>query len=128
MTTKLIFCKVSVLQNNILRFCWLMHTEKVKHYIFFLFPEDDDSFSLPALPKENSHNSSFEFIGSMIPSYQPCNKQASRGGSFFPAAGGFRSPSPGFFKTSFISSASKVRFSWSCLLLTQWEGNKCILS
>ncbi|XP_041335389.1 claspin isoform X3 [Pyrgilauda ruficollis] len=69
--------------------------------------EDDDSFSLPALPKENSHNSSFEFIGSMIPSYQPCNKQASRGGSFFPAAGGFRSPSPGFFKTSFISSASK---------------------
>ncbi|XP_074411969.1 claspin isoform X2 [Zonotrichia albicollis] len=69
--------------------------------------EDDDSFSLPALPKESSHNSSFEFIGSMIPSYQPCNKQASRAGSFFPAAGGFRSPSPGFFKTSFISSASK---------------------
>uniref|UniRef100_U3JDF4 Claspin n=1 Tax=Ficedula albicollis TaxID=59894 RepID=U3JDF4_FICAL len=69
--------------------------------------EDDDSFSLPTLGKENSHNSSFEFIGSMIPSYQPCNKQASRGGSFLPAAGGFRSPSPGFFKTSFISSASK---------------------
>ncbi|NXO87739.1 CLSPN protein, partial [Sitta europaea] len=69
--------------------------------------EDDDSFSLPTLAKENSHNSSFEFIGSMIPSYQPCNKQASRGGSFLPAAGGFRSPSPGFFKTSFISSASK---------------------
>ncbi|NXD01453.1 CLSPN protein, partial [Certhia familiaris] len=69
--------------------------------------EDDDSFSLPTLAKENSHNSSFEFIGSMIPSYQPCNKQASRGGSFFPAAGGFRSSSPGFFKTSFISSASK---------------------
>ncbi|NXE93332.1 CLSPN protein, partial [Menura novaehollandiae] len=68
--------------------------------------EDDDSFSLPTLAKENSHNSSFEFIGSMIPSYQPCNKQASRGGSFLPAAG-FRSPSPGFFKTSFISSASK---------------------
>ncbi|XP_050182398.1 claspin isoform X1 [Myiozetetes cayanensis] len=69
--------------------------------------EDDDSFSLPTLAKDNSHNSSFEFIGSMIPSYQPCNKQASRGGTFFPAAGGFRSPSPGFFKTSFISSASK---------------------
>ncbi|NWI02267.1 CLSPN protein, partial [Tichodroma muraria] len=69
--------------------------------------EDDDSFSLPTLAKENSHNSSFEFIGSMIPSYQPCNKQASRGGSFLPAAGGFRSSSPGFFKTSFISSASK---------------------
>ncbi|XP_032936858.1 claspin isoform X3 [Catharus ustulatus] len=69
--------------------------------------EDDDSFSLPTLGKENSHNSSFEFIGSMIPSYQPCNKQGSRGGSFLPAAGGFRSPSPGFFKTSFISSASK---------------------
>ncbi|NWX63582.1 CLSPN protein, partial [Promerops cafer] len=69
--------------------------------------EDDDSFSLPTLAKENSHNSSFEFIGSMIPSYQPCNKQALRGGSFLPAAAGFRSPSPGFFKTSFISSASK---------------------
>ncbi|NWV83844.1 CLSPN protein, partial [Dasyornis broadbenti] len=69
--------------------------------------EDDDSFSLPTLAKENSHNSSFELIGSMIPSYQPYNKQASRGGSFLPATGGFRSPSPGFFKTSFISSASK---------------------
>ncbi|NXI57071.1 CLSPN protein, partial [Chloroceryle aenea] len=69
--------------------------------------EDDDSFSLPTLAKESSHNSSFELIGSMIPSYQPCNKQVSRGGNFFPAAGGFRSPSPGFFKTSFISSASK---------------------
>ncbi|XP_021231170.1 claspin isoform X4 [Numida meleagris] len=68
---------------------------------------DDDSFSLPTPAKENSHNSSFELIGSMIPSYQPCNKQMSRGGSFLPAAGGFRSPSPGFFKTSFISSASK---------------------
>ncbi|XP_074970739.1 claspin isoform X1 [Phalacrocorax aristotelis] len=68
--------------------------------------EDDDSFSLPTPAKENSHNSSFEFIGSMIPSYQPCNKQLSRGGNFLSAAG-FRSPSPGFFKTSFISSASK---------------------
>ncbi|XP_065600415.1 claspin [Cyrtonyx montezumae] len=69
--------------------------------------EDDDSFSLPTPAKENSHNSSFELIGSMIPSYQPSNKQMSRGGNFLPAAGGFRSPSPGFFKTSFISSASK---------------------
>ncbi|XP_030320104.1 claspin [Calypte anna] len=69
--------------------------------------EDDDSFSLPTLAKENSHNSSFELIGSMIPSYQPCNKQMSRGGNFLSAAGGFRSPSPGFFKTSLISSASK---------------------
>ncbi|NXL41747.1 CLSPN protein, partial [Podilymbus podiceps] len=67
--------------------------------------EDDDSFSLPTLAKENSHNSSFELIGSMIPSYQPCNKQVSRGGNL--SAAGFRSPSPGFFKTSFISSASK---------------------
>ncbi|NXH14635.1 CLSPN protein, partial [Bucco capensis] len=62
--------------------------------------EDEDSFSLPTPAKENSHNSSFELIGSMIPSYQPCNRQSSRGGSF-------RSPSPGLFKTSFISSASK---------------------
>ncbi|XP_009995695.1 PREDICTED: LOW QUALITY PROTEIN: claspin [Chaetura pelagica] len=69
--------------------------------------EYEDSFSLPTLAKESSHNSSFELIGSMIPSYQPCNKQMSRGGNFLSAAGGFRSPSPGFFKTSFISSASK---------------------
>ncbi|NXA50274.1 CLSPN protein, partial [Nothocercus julius] len=69
--------------------------------------EDDDSFSLPTPAKDNSHNSSFELIGSMIPSYQPCNKQMSRGGNVLSAAGGFRSPSPGFFKTSFISSASK---------------------
>ncbi|KFV13910.1 Claspin, partial [Tauraco erythrolophus] len=69
--------------------------------------EDDDSFSLPTLAKDSSHNSSFELIGSMIPSYQPCNKQMSRAGNFLSAVGGFRSPSPGFFKTSFISSASK---------------------
>ncbi|NWI99768.1 CLSPN protein, partial [Crypturellus undulatus] len=69
--------------------------------------EDDDSFSLPTPAKDNSHNSSFELIGSMIPSYQPCNKQMSRGGNVLSSAGGFRSPSPGFFKTSFISSASK---------------------
>ncbi|KAK1156765.1 hypothetical protein AOXY_G25817 [Acipenser oxyrinchus oxyrinchus] len=64
--------------------------------------EEDDS-SLPSLPKENSHNSSFELLGSMIPSYQPFSKQGGRGGG----AAGFRSPSPGFFKPSFLSSASK---------------------
>ncbi|XP_061453311.1 claspin isoform X2 [Rhineura floridana] len=70
-------------------------------------PEDEDSCLLPNLAKENSHNSSFELIGSMIPSYQPCNKQVARGGNFLSAIGVVRSPSPGFFKTSFISSASK---------------------
>ncbi|KAL8176869.1 UNVERIFIED_CONTAM: hypothetical protein K2H54_039600, partial [Gekko kuhli] len=70
-------------------------------------PEDEDSFLLPTLAKENSHNSSFELISSMIPSYQPCNKQTARGGSFLSALGVVRSPSPGFFKTGFISSASK---------------------
>ncbi|NWU89474.1 CLSPN protein, partial [Upupa epops] len=69
--------------------------------------EDEDSFSLPTLAKDSSHNSSFELIGSMIPSYQPCNKLVSRGGNFLSTVGGFRSPSPGLFKTSFISSASK---------------------
>ncbi|XP_058855838.1 claspin isoform X3 [Acipenser ruthenus] len=64
--------------------------------------EEDDS-SLPSLPKENSHNSSFELLGSMIPSYQPFSKQGGRG----VGAAGFRSPSPGFFKPSFLSSASK---------------------
>ncbi|XP_071073646.1 claspin isoform X2 [Dasypus novemcinctus] len=67
--------------------------------------DEDDSYSL--LTKESSHNSSFELIGSTIPSYQPCNRQTGRGTSFFPAAGGFRSPSPGPFRASLISSASK---------------------
>ncbi|XP_021539368.1 claspin isoform X1 [Neomonachus schauinslandi] len=67
--------------------------------------DEDDSCSL--LTKESSHNSSFELIGSMIPSYQPCNRQTGRGTSFFPTAGGFRSPSPGLFRASLVSSASK---------------------
>ncbi|CAH2221961.1 claspin isoform X1 [Pelobates cultripes] len=63
--------------------------------------EEEDSL----LNKENSHNSSFELIGSMIPSYQPFNKNAR--GSLHSTIGGFRSPSPMHFKTSFLSSASK---------------------
>ncbi|XP_069478701.1 claspin [Ambystoma mexicanum] len=69
--------------------------------------EDDDSFLLPPLNKDSSHNGSFELISSMIPSYQPYNRQSARGGSVSSATGGFRSPSPGLFKASFISSASK---------------------
>ncbi|PNI52241.1 CLSPN isoform 3 [Pan troglodytes] len=67
--------------------------------------DEDDSCSL--LTKESSHNSSFELIGSTIPSYQPCNRQTGRGTSFFPTAGGFRSPSPGLFRASLVSSTSK---------------------
>ncbi|XP_004678844.1 PREDICTED: claspin isoform X2 [Condylura cristata] len=67
--------------------------------------DEDDSCSL--LTKESSHNSSFELIGSTIPSYQPCNRQTGRGNSIFPTAGGFRSPSPGLFRASLVSSASK---------------------
>ncbi|XP_044524717.1 claspin [Gracilinanus agilis] len=67
--------------------------------------EEDDSCSL--LTKESSHNSSFEMIGSMIAPYQPCNKQSGRGTGFFPGVGGFRSPSPGLFRASLISSTSK---------------------
>lgn len=66
--------------------------------------DEDDSSSL--LTKESSHNSSFELIGSTIPSYQPCNRHTGRGTSFLPTAG-FRSPSPGLFRGSLISSASK---------------------
>ncbi|XP_028645971.1 claspin [Grammomys surdaster] len=66
--------------------------------------DEDDSSSL--LTKESSHNSSFELIGSTIPSYQPCNRQIGRGASVLPTAG-FRSPSPGLFRGSLISSASK---------------------
>ncbi|KAM6172464.1 claspin [Erethizon dorsatum] len=67
--------------------------------------DEEDSCSL--LTKESSHNSSFELIGSTIPSYQPCSRQTGRGTSFFPIAGGFRSPSPGLFRASLVSSASK---------------------
>ncbi|ERE81634.1 claspin isoform 1 [Cricetulus griseus] len=67
--------------------------------------DEDDLCSL--LTKESSHNSSFELIGSTIPSYQPCNRQTGRGTSFLPTSGGFRSPSPGLFRASLISSASK---------------------
>ncbi|XP_060061832.1 claspin [Erinaceus europaeus] len=67
--------------------------------------DEDDSCSL--LTKESSHNSSFELIGSTIPSYQPCNRLAGRGTNCFPIASGFRSPSPGLFRGSLVSSASK---------------------
>uniref|UniRef100_A0A286XJU2 Claspin n=1 Tax=Cavia porcellus TaxID=10141 RepID=A0A286XJU2_CAVPO len=67
--------------------------------------DEEDSCSL--LTKESSHNSSFELIVSTIPSYQPCNRHTGRGTSFFPTAGGFRSPSPGLFRASLIGSASK---------------------
>ncbi|KAM5248652.1 claspin [Ctenodactylus gundi] len=68
--------------------------------------DEDDSCSL--LTKDSSHNSSFELIGSTIPSYQPCNRHTGRGTSFFPTtAAGFRSPSPGLFRASLVSSASK---------------------
>ncbi|XP_007902412.2 claspin [Callorhinchus milii] len=73
--------------------------------------DEDDSVSQASTTKENSHNSSFELVGSMIPSYQPISKQPGRfGGAMM---GGFRSPSPSLFnpnsvfKTSFISSTSK---------------------
>ncbi|KAG9355591.1 hypothetical protein JZ751_000429 [Albula glossodonta] len=62
--------------------------------------EEDDSLTLA---KDNSHNSSFELIGSMIPSYQPFNRAAGRGVS----TAVFRSPSPGFYRPSFLGSASK---------------------
>ncbi|XP_053777281.1 claspin isoform X2 [Desmodus rotundus] len=67
--------------------------------------DEDDSCSL--LTKESSHNSSFELIGSTIPSYQPCNRQTGLGTGFLPTAAGFRSPSPGLFRASLVSSASK---------------------
>ncbi|XP_032971805.1 claspin isoform X1 [Rhinolophus ferrumequinum] len=67
--------------------------------------DEDDSCSL--LTKESSHNSSFELIASTIPSYQPCNRQTGRGTSFLPTAAGFRSPSPGLFRASLVSSTSK---------------------
>lgn len=52
-------------------------------------------------------DSSFDLAGSMITSYQPINNQrsAGRGVSNLSA---FRSPSPCFFRPSFLGSASKV--------------------
>ncbi|KAM4631478.1 claspin [Polymixia lowei] len=65
--------------------------------------EEDDSLSLA---KDNSHNSSFELVGSMIPSYQPVNHQRSTGRGVSNSRM-FRSPSPCFFRPSFLGSASK---------------------
>ncbi|XP_067282773.1 claspin isoform X2 [Pseudorasbora parva] len=62
--------------------------------------EEDDVLSLA---KDSSHNSSFELMGSMIPSYQPINRAAGRGLS----NSVFRSPSPCLFRPSFLGSASK---------------------
>ncbi|XP_051991953.1 claspin-like [Xyrauchen texanus] len=62
--------------------------------------EEDDTLSLA---KDSSHNSSFELMSSMIPSYQPVSRAAGRGLS----ASAFRSPSPCFFRPSFLGSASK---------------------
>uniref|UniRef100_A0A8C2L0W2 Claspin n=1 Tax=Cyprinus carpio TaxID=7962 RepID=A0A8C2L0W2_CYPCA len=62
--------------------------------------EEDDTLSLA---KDSSHNSSFELMGSMIPSYQPVNRAAGRGLS----NSAFRSPSPCLFRSSFLGSASK---------------------
>ncbi|XP_056413169.1 claspin isoform X2 [Hyla sarda] len=64
----------------------------------------EEDFILP-MSKDNSHNSSFELIGSMIPSYQPLNKSGRS--SLLPDVAGFRSPSPVTFKANFLSSASK---------------------
>ncbi|XP_069031855.1 claspin [Embiotoca jacksoni] len=65
--------------------------------------EEDDSLSLV---KDNSHNSSFELAGSMITSYQPVNNQRSTGKGVS-SSSIFRSPSPCFFRPSFLGSASK---------------------
>ncbi|KAK3512132.1 hypothetical protein QTP70_031248 [Hemibagrus guttatus] len=62
--------------------------------------EDDDGLSLN---KDNSHNSSFELTSSTLPSYQPVSRAAGKGLS----AAVFRSPSPCFFRPSFLGSASK---------------------
>ncbi|XP_017310239.1 claspin isoform X1 [Ictalurus punctatus] len=62
--------------------------------------EDEDGLSLT---KDNSHNSSFELTSSTLPSYQPVSRTAGKGLS----AAVFRSPSPCFFRPSFLGSASK---------------------
>lgn len=62
--------------------------------------EEDDTLSLA---KDSSHNSSFELMGSMIPSYQPVNRAGGRG----LCHSVFRSPSPCLFRPSFLGSASK---------------------
>uniref|UniRef100_A0A4W5MEB5 Claspin n=1 Tax=Hucho hucho TaxID=62062 RepID=A0A4W5MEB5_9TELE len=64
--------------------------------------EEEDSLSLA---KDNSHNSSFELLGSMLPSYQPVNRSTTGGRGL--SASAFRSPSPCFFRPSFLGSASK---------------------
>lgn len=63
-------------------------------------PEEDDSLSLM-----KDQNSSLDLAGSMITSYQPVTHQRSTGRG---GASTFRSPSPCFFRPSFLGSASKV--------------------
>lgn len=81
------------------------------HQTSVLFTEEDDTLSLA---KDSSHNSSFELMGSMIPSYQPVNRAAGRGLS----NSVFRSPSPCLFRPSFLGSASKVSGSCSSVTLS----------
>uniref|UniRef100_A0A8C7WDM5 Claspin n=1 Tax=Oncorhynchus mykiss TaxID=8022 RepID=A0A8C7WDM5_ONCMY len=64
----------------------------------------EEEYSL-SLAKDNSHNSSFELQGSMLPSYQPVNCSTTGGRGL--SASTFRSPSPCFFRPSFLGSASK---------------------
>ncbi|XP_029299726.1 claspin isoform X2 [Cottoperca gobio] len=59
-----------------------------------------------SMVKDNSHNSSFEFAGSMITSYQPVSHQRSAGRCVSNSSI-FRSPSPCLFRPSFLGSASK---------------------
>ncbi|XP_059365436.1 claspin-like isoform X1 [Carassius carassius] len=62
-----------------------------------------EEYDILSLAKDSSHNSSFELMGSMIPSYQPISRAAGRGLS----NSAFRSPSPCLFRSSFLGSASK---------------------
>ncbi|XP_068189129.1 claspin isoform X2 [Antennarius striatus] len=64
--------------------------------------DEEDSLSLV---KDNSHNSSFELVGSMITSYQPVNQRSTMRSASNSSI--FRSPSPCLFRPSFLSSASK---------------------
>ncbi|XP_010898568.2 claspin isoform X2 [Esox lucius] len=61
--------------------------------------EEDDSLSLA------KDNSSLELQASMLPSYQPVNRNSAGGRGL--SARAFRSPSPCFFRPSFLGSASR---------------------
>lgn len=126
--TKWIFSKVSVLQNIILRFYWITHTKKVKHY-FFSFQRMMIHFLSQHWRRRTATTAA---LSSLAPWSHPTspvtNRPPGEGASYLQQEG---SGPPPRVSSEQVLSALLPRWdsqSWLCLILTQWEVNKCILS